>query len=237
MWRKIIPHRERRGSQGKFRLCFRSFSEGRDPGARTKPRLRIQFFWGEHKAWRARGNIVRKKIVLFILVVAMPGWATEYYVSSSDGNDANNGTSAATPWQTFGGVGDHITGGTFSAGDVIYLKRGDTWNEQLIPPSAGTLGNPIQFDAYGAGPAPMITAATPGPFVSSSWSLFSGNVWRATLVTTISSPTVSQVQFGALYGMKRTGSCGSTVANKYEWCVSWPYLYVYSPAGTNPVVT
>jgi hypothetical protein len=180
---------------------------------------------------------VRKKIVLFILVVAMPGWATEYYVSSSGGNDANNGTSAATPWQTFGGVGNHINAGTFREGDVIYLKRGDTWNEQLIPPSAGTLGSPIQFDAYGAGQAPVITAAAPVPFVSGSWSLFLGNVWRATLVTTISSPTVSLVQFGDVYGMKRTGSCGSTVANKYEWCVSWPYLYVYSPAGTNPVVT
>jgi len=120
---------------------------------------------------------------------------------------------------------------------VIYLKRGDTWNEQLIPPSAGSSVSPIRFDAYGTGPAPVITAAAPVPFVSGSWSLFSGNVWRATLVTTIPSPTVSLVQFGNLYGMKRTGSCGSTVANKYDWCVSWPYLYVYSPAGTNPVVT
>jgi len=161
---------------------------------------------------------VRKKIVLFILVVVMPGWATQYYVSSSGGSDANNGTSAATPWQTFGGVGNHINAGTFLAGDVIYLKRGDTWNEQLIPPSPGSSLSPIRFDAYGTGPAPVITAAAP-------------------VVTTISSPTVSLVQFGNVWGRKQTGTCSSVVANKYDWCVSWPYLYVYSPAGTNPVVT
>lgn len=180
---------------------------------------------------------MKKFISLMVVMLAMPCAAVNYYVSSSGGNDANNGTSAATPWQTFGGVGNHINAGTFSAGDVIYLKRGDTWNEQLIPPSSGSPESPIRFDAYGTGPAPVITAAAPVPFVSESWSLFSGNVWRATLVTTISSPTVSLVQFGNVWGRKKTGTCSSVVANKYDWCVSWPYLYVYSPAGTNPVVT
>src|SRR5579859_7631343 len=80
--------------------------------------------------------------------------ASTYYVSKT-GSDANNGTSAATPWATFGA---HVNGGTFAAGDAIYLKRGDTWNEQLIPPSSGTQGSPISFDAYGSGAAPVITA-------------------------------------------------------------------------------
>lgn len=164
----------------------------------------------------------------------MPGWATQYYVSSGSGNDSNNGTSAATAWQTLG----HVNGQSFSPGDVIYLKRGDTWNEQLIPLRGGTLGNPIQFDAYGTGAAPVITAAAAIPFVSGSWTYVSGNAWKTTVGSTIASATLSMVEFGNIYGMQRgTSNCTTVVANKYDWCVMWPYLYVYSPAGTNPVTT
>ncbi len=87
-------------------------------------------------------------VVVFVLACCVSAGATNYYVSSS-GNDSNNGTTAATAWKTLSAAGNHVNGGSFSAGDVIYLKRGDTWNEQLIPPSSGVSGNPIQFDAYG----------------------------------------------------------------------------------------
>ena len=36
------------------------------------------------------------------------------------------------------------------------LKRGETWREQLIPPSSGTLGYPIIFGAYGSGNKPRL---------------------------------------------------------------------------------
>jgi hypothetical protein len=49
------------------------------------------------------------------------------------------------------------------------------------------------------------------------------------------------VKFGNVYGRKQkppNGSgCADVIVSKYDWCVSWPYLYVYSPAGANPVVT
>ncbi|HLZ40315.1 MAG TPA: polysaccharide deacetylase family protein [Candidatus Sulfotelmatobacter sp.] len=181
---------------------------------------------------------MRKTIVLFILVGVMRGWATQYYVSSGSGNDSNNGTSAATPWQTLARVNSQ----TFLAGDVIYLKRGDNWNEQLIPShGGGTAGNPIQFDAYGTGAAPLITAAAAVPFVGGSWMYVSGNVWKTTVTTGIASPSISMVQFGKLYGNRKTGSCTAAIASKYDWCYIWSspnlFLYVYSPAGTNPVTT
>jgi hypothetical protein len=132
-----------------------------------------------------------------------------------------------------------VNGGTFSAADVIYLKRGDRWNEQLIPPSSGSSGSPISFDAYGTGAAPILTAAAPIAFVSGSWTYVSGSTWKATIPSTIASPTVNMVQFGNLYGRKRPygSGCASSITSKYDWCLSWPYLYVYSPAGTNPVTT
>ena len=175
---------------------------------------------------------VRKKIGLMIVIMTGWCWGTQYYVSNS-GSDSNSGTSAGAAWQTLA----HVNGQTFSPGDAIYLQRGGVWVEQLIPPSSGTAGNVISFDAYGAGAAPVITAASAIPFVSGSWNYVSGNVWKTTMTTTIASPTVNLVQFGKLYGMKRgTSNCTSVVANKYDWCVIWPYLYIYSPAGTNPVV-
>ncbi len=164
------------------------------------------------------------------------GFGTSYYVSSSLGNDANDGKSAATAWATFG---THINSGSFAPGDIIYLARGDSWNEQLIPPSSGVAGSPIQFDAYGSGAAPVITAAAPIAFVSASWTYVSGSTWKASIATPISSPSVNVVRFGNVYGMKRTtgGSCTSVIANKYDWCIAWPYLYLFSPAGVNPTST
>jgi hypothetical protein len=177
-----------------------------------------------------------KAAFFVVLFLAMAGGAsaTTYYVSSSSGSDSNSGTSPATPWAR---LGIHVNGGTFNPGDVIYLKRGDTWNEQLVPPSNGVLGSPIQFDAYGTGPAPVITAAAPIVFVSGSWTYVSGNTWSATIATTIPSAAAEMVRFGNVYGMKRTGSCASVIAGKYDWCVSWPTLYVYSPTGVNPTAT
>jgi len=179
---------------------------------------------------------MRQVFIILVLGLSSVAWGASYYVSSSQGNDSNNGASPSTAWKTFG---SHVNGGTFSGGDVIYLRRGDTWNEQLIPPSSGTAGSPISFDAYGSGPAPVITAAAPVVFVSASWTYVSGSTWKTTMSTAISSPTVNEVQFGNLYGRKQPfgSGCAGSIVSKYDWCLSWPYLYVYSPAGTNPIVT
>jgi hypothetical protein len=55
--------------------------------------------------------------------------------------------SPQTPWRTLLKVGVS----TFQPGDVILFKRDGIWNEWLTPPSSGTAGNLIKFDAYGNG--------------------------------------------------------------------------------------
>ena len=169
-----------------------------------------------------------------VVAVTASGFAAQYYVSTS-GLDSNSGTSAATPWRTLA----QVNGSTFDSGDTIYLQRGGVWNESLIPPSSGGNGNPITFDAYGTGPAPVITAAAPISFVSGSWTYVSSNTWKATMTSTIASPTVNLVQFGTMYGRKQpyAGGCTVPIVSKYDWCLTWPYLYVYSPVGTNPFST
>ena len=101
--------------------------------------------------------------------------ATTYYVSSSAGSDANNGTSVASAWKTLA----KVNGQTFQAGDSILLKRGDVWNESLVPPSSGASANPITFDAYGTGAAPNMTGYYAVP--SSSWIQVTGNDWKASV--------------------------------------------------------
>ncbi len=179
------------------------------------------------------------KLVLMVIALGATCTAAQYYVSSSTGSDSTGNGTQASPWQTFGGAGNHVNGGSFSPGDIIYLKRGDTWNEPLIPPSSGTSGNPITFDGYGSGAAPVITAASPIAFVSGSWTYVSGSTWKATASSNVASPTVNLVQFGNVYGRKQPygSGCASSIVSKYDWCLAWPYVYVYSPAGTNPVTT
>lgn len=75
-----------------------------------------------------------------------------YYVSSSSGNDANPGT-ISQPWKSLA-----KTAGTATAGDGVFLKRGDTWNEALTIKTSGTSGSPVVFDAYGSGNRPKLTA-------------------------------------------------------------------------------
>lgn len=63
----------------------------------------------------------------FALLGTNKAYATgnTYYVSYSDGNDSNNGTSSTTPWKTLSKVGSM----TYGEGDQILLKCGDEWNE------------------------------------------------------------------------------------------------------------
>ncbi|RLC78563.1 MAG: hypothetical protein DRJ03_25070 [Chloroflexi bacterium] len=76
-----------------------------------------------------------------------------YYVDATLGDDSNPGTQTQ-PWRTV----SKVNSTSFSAGDNIYFKRGETWRETLNVPSSGSDGNPITFGAYGNGDSPIITA-------------------------------------------------------------------------------
>ena len=177
---------------------------------------------------------------LFLLACCLSASATTYYVSNT-GTDAPGCTSAATACRTLGYVNGSIA---VQAGDSVLLQRGGVWNEQLVPPISGSSGNPITYDAYGTGAAPVITAAAAinGGFIASSWYHVSGNVWATNLTPGVitgmaAATTVDALQFGAVWGRKQpygTG-CANSVASKYDYCLVYPKVYVYAPAATNPV--
>ena len=142
---------------------------------------------------------------------------TSYYVDSQIGSDSNNGTSSSSPWRTLAKVNSK----SFSAGTHILLKRGDTWRETLSPSSSGEGGNPIVFDAYGTGAAPIISGADLLP--QSAWTLCSGcqgNIWRASVST---QPNI--VLFNGLLGNPKTSI--SALAAARDWYWSSDVLYVW----------
>jgi M6 family metalloprotease-like protein len=84
------------------------------------------------------------------------GSGTTYYVDATSGSDSNTGLTTSSPWKTINKVNTSI----FLPGDSILFKRGQMWQETLIPPSSGTSGNNITFGAYATGDLPKIDGST-----------------------------------------------------------------------------
>ncbi|MBR2327087.1 MAG: hypothetical protein IKA51_00530 [Clostridia bacterium] len=70
---------------------------------------------------------------------------TTYYISSSEGNDDNNGTSAKSPWKSFA----HVNEMFLKPGDKVLLKRGDVWNERMEVRGEGEKNAWVKISNYG----------------------------------------------------------------------------------------
>ncbi|WP_169582074.1 MULTISPECIES: choice-of-anchor Q domain-containing protein [Microbacterium] len=78
---------------------------------------------------------------------------TVYYVDSANGNDSNSGTSAGSAWRTLA----RVTTASFSAGDVIAFKRGQTFTGTATIDHSGNSSNFIVVTAYSSGTQPVLT--------------------------------------------------------------------------------
>lgn len=166
--------------------------------------------------------------MLFALVFLCAGaGATTYYVDPA-GSNGNDGMSPQTAWRTLLKVGIS----TFQPGDTILFKRDGVWNEWLTPPSSGTAGSLITFDAYGNGRPPEFT----GKYATSSsqWANTSGSVWQIPLSATQAISQLKFVQFGTIWGNGQSSQ--SALAHNRDWYYDGinQILYVYSSGG-NPV--
>jgi len=113
------------------------------------------------------------KIALMALLraITFTASATKYYVSSTGGNDSNDGQTEATAWKTISKVNSK----TFLPGDIISFKAGDVWRETLEVPSSGNASNPVYFGRYGTGSNPKIL----GSKCSTTWTSQGGNIWKS----------------------------------------------------------
>ncbi len=75
---------------------------------------------------------------------------TVWYFSSSEGENMNDGKSPETPMKTLAKLERMQNEGKIKPGDVVLLKRGDEWHDQLICVSG------ITYSAYGEGDKPKI---------------------------------------------------------------------------------
>lgn len=103
--------------------------------------------------------------IVVVLFAASHARATNYYLSTSGGNDSNAGTSEASPWQTVAPLEDV----TLHPGDHVYFKAGESfpvtnhyatsgWDPGIWPQaeSSGAEGNPVTFTSYGSGAMPIL---------------------------------------------------------------------------------
>jgi len=102
--------------------------------------------------------------------------AATYYVSSSSGDDSNDGLSAGEPFATI----DHVNGLDLQPGDRVLFKCGDTWAaQQLVVSRSGSISAPIVFGSYPEDCAnkPSISGSLP----VTGWVQDSGFIYRADL--------------------------------------------------------
>jgi parallel beta-helix repeat protein len=151
------------------------------------------------------------------LNVFSTNWGMAYYVDNVAGSDTNSGTSPSTAWKTVARVNQ----ASFAPGDQILFKRGGIWREQLTISAAGMPGNPILFDAYGSGNAPVISGSELLPVpVWSVCSTCQQYVWTTPVRT---QPNI--VLFNGLAGKQQTSI--TQLDSATEWFWSGGVLYVW----------
>ncbi len=124
-------------------------------------------------------------IFVFTLVLSLaparalaltPQAGTTYYVSSSVGDDNNDGLSESKPFATIG----KVNGLALQPGDRVYLRCGDTWRaERLVITRSGSSGLPITFSSYPAGCTNQPELAGTQPIAG--WSTYGTNIYQADL--------------------------------------------------------
>ena len=75
-----------------------------------------------------------------------------YYISSSEGEDNNEGT-ITSPWQSL----EKISSLTLLPGDTVCFKKDDRFNGHFVINGSGSEQAPIVITSYGSGEKPIIT--------------------------------------------------------------------------------
>lgn len=176
------------------------------------------------------------------LASSAPAWATEpapggktFYLRSN-GDDSKSGLSDANAWASIVKLNAALADGTIARGDVVLLRRGDTFYGAVttIPPATGSEPR-LSIGAYGSGARPQISGykvcKIPG-----AWSEYSPGIWRIDITaasgayTGNTSSTNTEVGFlnvdGAIRGVKRWTL--PALANEWDFYSDTQHAYVKS---------
>lgn len=162
-------------------------------------------------------------------MLTLPISGVDYYVSNA-GSDNNNGTTTGSPWATLAKVRSI----SFSPGDNIYFRCGDTFRDYLLITSSGVANNPITYSSYGTGAKPKIITAV-NKSTTYDWSSYSGNIWRSDYIASYWAD-ISNIIFN------NEASCGwrvyslSAVTSQGRWYFNSAERRVYLYSASNPGV-
>ncbi len=118
---------------------------------------------------------------VLLLTLSQKLFATNYYVSSSVGNDNNSGQSESLPVKTIAGL---VTK-NLADNDNVYFKRGDKFIGQVDMHRSF-----ITYDAYGTGVAPIIRGAEP----VAGWKKYKDNIYVADYTKSIKNLYINKKQ-------------------------------------------
>ena len=111
---------------------------------KTQNLVMLTFILRQNTTWIRRLLLIQFFVVAFLISAN----AKVYFVDSKQGNDNNNGLVSSFssgkngPWKTL----NKVNSKTFSAGDSILFKRGETWVGQLRPKNGGKPGGTIKVE-------------------------------------------------------------------------------------------
>ena len=117
----------------------------------------------------------------FAACCASVAGATDYYVDSIGGDDANAGTSAAAAWKSVERANAAAT--SLKGGDRVLFRRGGLWRATLRPGS-GEPGKPVVYTAYGEGPKPILQQSVDRSRPE-DWFALGDDIWSTKRVTPV----------------------------------------------------
>ncbi|MBR5922465.1 MAG: hypothetical protein IKZ59_01590, partial [Clostridia bacterium] len=135
---------------------------------------------------------------------------TSWYVSESEGNNSNTGKDAQHPLKWISTANSKA-----SAGDTIYLKRGDTWRStSLSDDYVVQLKSGVHYAAYGTGDKPVISGSAKN-YASNAWYETSSgsHIWYTTY-NSGSASTNTNAAMIYFYDNKGNLSYGKSIAKK-----------------------
>jgi len=122
---------------------------------------------------------MKKTILIFIILLACTqANAANYYLSSSSGDDLNDGKTPDSAWQSITKLKTVLN--LLQPGDSVFFKCNDTFPDQLILSKSGNAANNIYFGSFGSGKKPIIS----GTVTVTNWTQTSTNIWEATCAET-----------------------------------------------------
>jgi len=102
-------------------------------------------------------------------ITTLSSTGATYFIDAAGGNDANDGLTEQTAWQTLA----KVNSSSFAPGENVLFKRGERWRGTLKISSSGTMDMPIVFGAYGDGPRPIIDATA----LTYGWTAMGNNIY------------------------------------------------------------